>query len=160
MSDSLWPHEPQHARPPCTSPTPGVHPNTCPFSRWCHPTISSSVVPFSSCPQSFPASYTRNDYLSLLTSSHKWLQPELPGNSFPMVTSLECFPLDWMQSDFPNTQMGPHKKRQLLHNRASQHPLDIRITRGASEEPNVQAGPQPKDLGVSGGRTLTRQRWR
>ena len=55
-SDSLWPHEPQHARPPCPSPTPGVHPNQCPLSLWCHPTISSSVVPFTSCPQSFPAS--------------------------------------------------------------------------------------------------------
>ena len=54
--DSLWPHEPQHARPPCPSPTPGVHPNPCSLSRWCHPTILSSVVPFSSCPQSFPAS--------------------------------------------------------------------------------------------------------
>ena len=56
MSDSLRPHEPQHARPPCPSPTPGVHPNLYPLSRWCHPTISSSVIPFSSCPQSFPAS--------------------------------------------------------------------------------------------------------
>ena len=56
MSDSLWPHEPQHTRPPCPSPTPGVHPNPCPLSRWCHATISSSVVPFSSCPQSSPAS--------------------------------------------------------------------------------------------------------
>ena len=56
MYDSLWPHEPQHARPPCSSPIPRVHPNSCPLSRWCHPTISSSVVPFSSCPQSFPAS--------------------------------------------------------------------------------------------------------
>ena len=56
VSDSLRPHEPQHARPPCPSPTPRVHPNPCPLSRWCHPTISSSVVPFSSCPQSFPAS--------------------------------------------------------------------------------------------------------
>ena len=56
MSDSLWPREPQHARPPCPSPTPGVHPNSCPSSRWCHPAISSSVVPFSSCPQSLPAS--------------------------------------------------------------------------------------------------------
>ena len=54
--DSLQPHESQHARPPCPSPTPGVHPKPCPLSRWCHPTISSSVVPFSSCPQSFPAS--------------------------------------------------------------------------------------------------------
>ena len=55
VSNSLRPHEPQHARPPCPSPTPGVYPNPCPLSRWCHPTISSSVVPFSSCPQSFPA---------------------------------------------------------------------------------------------------------
>ena len=56
VSDSLQPHEPQHARPPCPSPTPRVHPNPCPLSRWCHPTISSSVLPFSSCLQSFPAS--------------------------------------------------------------------------------------------------------
>ena len=56
VSNSLWPHEPQHARPPCPSPTPGVHPNPCPLSRSWHPTISSSVVPFSSCPQSLPAS--------------------------------------------------------------------------------------------------------
>ena len=56
MSTSLWPHELQHTRPPCPSPTPGVHQNPCPLSRWCHPTIPSSVVPFSSCPQSFPAS--------------------------------------------------------------------------------------------------------
>ena len=58
MSDSLWPHELQHTRSPCPSPTPGVHPNPCPLSRWCHLIISSSVIPFSSCPQSFPASGT------------------------------------------------------------------------------------------------------
>ena len=52
--DSLRPYETQHARPPCPSPTPGVHPNPCPSSWWCHPTILSSVIPFSSCPQSFP----------------------------------------------------------------------------------------------------------
>ena len=56
MSDPLWPHESQHARPPCPSPTPGVYPNPCPSSGWCHPTISSSVVPFSSSPQSLPTS--------------------------------------------------------------------------------------------------------
>ena len=55
MSDSLWPHEPQHARPPCPSPTPGVHPNLCPLSQWYHPTISSSVVPFSLLPSIFPS---------------------------------------------------------------------------------------------------------
>ena len=56
MSDSLQPPELQHARPPCPSPTPGVYSNSCPSSRWCQPAISSSVVPFSSCPQSLPAS--------------------------------------------------------------------------------------------------------
>ena len=56
MSNSLWPHEPQHARPPCPPPTPRVHSNPCPLSRWCHPIILSSVIPFSSCPQSFPES--------------------------------------------------------------------------------------------------------
>ena len=55
MSDSLWPHESQHARPPCPSPTPGVHSNSCPSSWWCHPAISSSIILFSSWPQSFPA---------------------------------------------------------------------------------------------------------
>ena len=58
VSVSLRPHEPQHARPPCPSPTARVYPNLCPSSRWCHPTISSSVVPFSSCPQSSPASWS------------------------------------------------------------------------------------------------------
>ena len=56
VSNSLQPHEPQHARPPCPSPTPGVHPNPCSSSWWCHSTISSSIVPFSSCPHTFPAS--------------------------------------------------------------------------------------------------------
>ena len=56
MSDTLRPHEPQHTRPPCPSPTPGVHQNPSSLSQWCHLTISSSVIPFSSCLQSFPAS--------------------------------------------------------------------------------------------------------
>ena len=56
VSDSLRPHELQHSRPPCPPPTPGVHSNSCPSSWWCHPAISSSVIPFSSCPQSLPAS--------------------------------------------------------------------------------------------------------
>ena len=56
VSDSLWPHESQHTRPPCPSPTPGVYSDPCPSSRWCHPAISSSVIPVSSCPQSLPAS--------------------------------------------------------------------------------------------------------
>ena len=56
MSDSLRPHDPQHTRPPCPSQTPGIHSDSSPSSQWCHPAISSSVVPFSSCPQSLPAS--------------------------------------------------------------------------------------------------------
>ena len=56
VSDSLWPHESPHARPPCPSPNPGVHSNSYPSSRWCHSAILSSAVPFSSCPQSLPAS--------------------------------------------------------------------------------------------------------
>ena len=56
VCDSLRPHESQHARPPCPAPTPGVHSDSRPSSKWCHPAISSSVVPFSSCPQSLPAS--------------------------------------------------------------------------------------------------------
>jgi len=56
VRDSLRPHEPQHARPPCPSPAPGVHSDSCPSSQWCHPAISSSVIPFSFCPQSLPAS--------------------------------------------------------------------------------------------------------
>ena len=54
VSNPFQPHESQHTRPPCPSPTPGVYSSSCPLSRWCHPTISSSVIPFSSCPQSFP----------------------------------------------------------------------------------------------------------
>ena len=56
VSNSLWPPKLQHVRPPCPSPTPRVDPDLCPLSQWCHPTISSSVIPFSFCPQSFPAS--------------------------------------------------------------------------------------------------------
>ena len=56
MPDSLRPHESQHTRPPCPSPTPRVHSDSCPSSLWCHPAIPSSVIPFSSCPQSLPAS--------------------------------------------------------------------------------------------------------
>ena len=66
VSDSLWPHESQHARPPCPSPTPRVYSNSCPSSRWCHTAISSSVVPFSSCPQSLPTSGSFFFHLFLL----------------------------------------------------------------------------------------------
>ena len=68
MSDSLQPHGLQHARPACPSPTPGVYPNSCPLNQWCQPTVSSSVIPFSSCPQSFPASGSFQ--MSQLFASH------------------------------------------------------------------------------------------
>ena len=70
VSNSLRPHESQHTRPPCPSPTPGVYPNSCPLNWWCHPTISSLVIPFSSCPQSFPASGSFQ--MSQLFSSGGW----------------------------------------------------------------------------------------
>ena len=77
VSDSLRPHELQHARPPCLSPTPGVHSNSSPSSRWCHPAISSSVVPFSSCPQSLPASellYRSSNRYRSLSACRDWNQ--------------------------------------------------------------------------------------
>ena len=67
VSDSWQPHESQHAKPPCPSPTPVVYSTSCPLSRWCHPAILSSVVPFSSCPQSLPAS----EFFQWVNSSHE-----------------------------------------------------------------------------------------
>ena len=81
LSDSLWPHESQHARPLCPSPSPRVHSNSCPSSRWCHPAISSLVIPFSSCPQSFPAS----GFFQWINSLHevaKVLEFQLQHQSF------------------------------------------------------------------------------
>ena len=85
VSDSLWPHELQHTRPPCPSPTPRVHPNPCPLSQWCHPTISFSVIPFSSCPQSFPAS--RSFQMSqLFTSGGQSIGVSASTSVLPMNT--------------------------------------------------------------------------
>ena len=80
-SDSLWPHGLQHTRPPCPSPTPGVYPNACPSSWWCHPTISSSVIPFASCLQSFPASGSFPISL-FFTSGGRSLEFQLQHQSF------------------------------------------------------------------------------
>ena len=79
----FWPHWLQHVRPPCPSPTPGVHSNSCPLSRWCHPTISSSVVPFSSCFQSFPASSNESDLC--LRWPKYWLEFQLQHQSFQWI---------------------------------------------------------------------------
>ena len=75
VSDSLWPHESQHARPPCPSPSPGIHSNSCPSSRWCHPPILSAVIPFSSCPQSLPASESfQTMYTLSIVILHHYIQ--------------------------------------------------------------------------------------
>ena len=93
MSDSLRPHESQHARPPCPSPTPGVHPNSCPLSWWCHLTISSSVVPSSSCSQSFPTSGTFQ-MSQLFGSGGRNIGVSASTSVLPMNTQ-DWFPLGW-----------------------------------------------------------------
>ena len=117
MSDSLQPHERQHTRPPCPSPTPGVHPNPCPLSRWCHPTISSSVIPFSSCPQSFLASgsFQMNQ---LFASGSQSIRVSASISVLPMNTQ-HWSPLGWtgwisLQSKglsrvFSNTTVQKHQ---------------------------------------------------
>ena len=93
MSDTLRPHESQHARPPCPTPTPRVHPKSRPLSRWCHPTISSSVIPFSSCPQSLPASgsFPKSQ---LFASGGQSIGVSASASVLPMNTQ-DWFPLGW-----------------------------------------------------------------
>ena len=110
MSDSLQPHELQHARPPCPSPTPGVYPNPCPSSRWCHPTISSSVIPFSSCPQSFPASGSYESALRI-----RW-PSILASPSNLSMNNRYWFPLGWL--DLLAVQ-GTLKRQSLLQHHSS-----------------------------------------
>ena len=93
VSDSLRPHEPQHTRPPCPSPTPRVYPNWCPLGRWGHPTISSSVVPSSSCLQSFPASGSFQ-MSQLFTSGGQSIGVSALASVFPMNTQ-DLSPLGW-----------------------------------------------------------------
>ena len=93
VSDSLWPHESQHTRPPCPSPTPGVYSNSCPSSRWCHPAISYSVVPFSSCPQSLPASGS-SPMSQLFASGGQSTGVSASTSVLPMNTQDWC-PLGW-----------------------------------------------------------------
>ena len=91
MSDSFWPHGLQHARLPCLSPSPGAYSNLCPSSWWCHPTISSSVVPFSSCLQSFPASGSF-PMSQLITSSGQSMGVSASASVLPMIIQ-DWFPL-------------------------------------------------------------------
>ena len=93
VSDSLWPHGLQHARPPCPSPTPRVYPSSYALSRWCHPTISSSVIPFSSCLQSFPASesFSMSHFFS---SGGQSIGVSASASVLPMNIQ-DWFPLGW-----------------------------------------------------------------
>ena len=117
MSNSLQPHKPQHARPPCPSPTARVHPNSCPSSRWCHPTISLSVIPFSSCPRSFPApgSFQRSQFF---TSSGQSIETSTLGSILPMniqdwfpleLTSLISLQSKGLSRVFSNTTVQKHE---------------------------------------------------
>ena len=117
VSDSLWAHGLQHARPPCPSPTPKVYSNSCPLSQWCHPTISSSAVPFSSCLQSFPApeSFPMSQFF---TSGGQIIRVLASTSVLPMNTQ-DWFPLRWtgwisLQSKglsrvFSNTTIQKHQ---------------------------------------------------
>ena len=117
MSNSLQSHGLQHARPPCPSPIPGVYPNSCPLSRWCHPTISSSVVPFSSHLQSFPASGSFQ--MSQLFTSGGWSIGVSASTSVLPMNTKDWFPLGWtswisLQSKglsrvFSNTTVQKHQ---------------------------------------------------
>ena len=117
MSDPLWPHRLQHTRPPCSSPTPGVNSNSCPLSRWCHPTISSSVIPFSSRLQSFPASGSCQ-MSQFFTSGGQSTGVSASASVFPMNIQ-DWFPLGWtgwisLQSKgvsrvFPNTTVQKYQ---------------------------------------------------
>ena len=117
VSDSLKTHEPQHARPPCPSPAPRVYQNPCPLSQWCHPAISSSVVPFSSCPQSFPASGSFQ-MSQLFTSGGQSFGVSASTSVLPMNTQ-HWSPLGWtgwisLQSKglsrvFSNTTVQKHQ---------------------------------------------------
>ena len=117
LFDSLQPHGPQQTRPPCPLPTPRVYPNTCPSSQWCHPTISSSVIPFSSCLQSFPASGSFQ-MSQLFQSGGQSIGVSASASVLPMNTQ-DCSPLGWtgwisLQSKglsrvFSNTTVQKHQ---------------------------------------------------
>ena len=139
LCPTLWLHELQHARPPCPSPTTGVYPNPCPFSRWCHPTISSSVFPFSSCPQSSLASGSFQ-MSQLFTSGGQSIGVSASTSVLPMNTQ-DWSPSGWtdwisLQSKglsrvFSNTTVLKHLLQhsafftvQLSHDYWKNHSLD------------------------------------
>ena len=116
MSDSLWPHGLQQARLPCPSPTLGAYSNSCPSSRWCHPTISSSVIPFSSRLQSFPASGSF-PVSQFITSGGQSFGASASASVLPMNIQ-DWFPLGWtglilqskgLSRDFSNNTVQKHQ---------------------------------------------------
>ena len=117
VSNSLWPHGLQHARPPCPSPTPGAYPNSCPSSRWCHSTISSSTVPFSSCLQSFPVSgsFSMSQFFasggqSTRASALASVLPMKILDWFPLgLTGFICLQSKGLSRVFSNTTIQKHQ---------------------------------------------------
>ena len=117
VSNPLWPHESQHVRPPCPSPTPRVHLNSCPSSRWCYPVISSSVISFSSCPQSLPASGSF-PISQVFTWGGQSIGVSASASVLPVNTQ-DWFPLEWtgwislqfkwLWRVFPNTTVQKHQ---------------------------------------------------
>ena len=114
---TLQPHESQHARPSCPSPTPRIYPNSCPLSWWCHPTISSSVIPFSSCPQSFPASgsfqmtqFFATSGQSIGVSASKSVLPMKTQDWFPLgLTGLISLGSKGLSRAFSNKKQQKHQ---------------------------------------------------
>ena len=140
VSNSLWPHESQHTRPPCPSQTPGVHPNSCPSSQWCHPAISSSIVPFS-CPQSLPASGSF-PMSQLFASGGQSIAVSTSTLVLPMNTQ-DWSPLEWtgwislhykgLSGVFSNTTVQKHQffgaqlssqSNSRIHDHWKNHRLD------------------------------------
>ena len=121
MSDSLWPHESQHSRPLCSSPPPGVYSNSCPSSQWCHPAISSSVVPFS-CPQSLQASGSF-PMSQLFAWGSQSIGVSALASVLPMNTQ-DWSPLDglvrspWSPRDSQESSPAPHSKASILQRSA------------------------------------------
>ena len=138
---TLRPHELQHARPPCPSPTPRVYPNPCPLSWWCHPTISSTVIPFSSCPQSFPASGSFQ-MSQLFASGGQSIGVSASTSVLPMNTQdwsplgwtgwISCSPRDSQESSTPqfksinSSALSPLYSSTLtsIHDHWKNHSLD------------------------------------
>ena len=117
MSNSLWPHGLQHTRPPCPSPAPKMYPNSCPLSQWCHPIISSSVIPFPSCLQSFSASGSF-PMSQFFTSDDQSIGVSASASVLP-INIRDWFPLGWtgwislkskgLSSIFSNTTVQKHQ---------------------------------------------------